>query len=620
MNIQLFTAPLTQIGSPYPATTVLKGYLDTLGHTTHQGDLGIDLICRIYSKEFLSQIFDLAFEKDRLSTPSKNMAMKKSIVLSSIDSVIAFMQGRDYSLAQRIVSGNLLPNISRVKRAKADDLEWSFGVSGTIDRAKHLCTLFLEDIADFISEVASKGFALVRYMEQIALAMASYDDMKNHLAQEPDIIEREMIAIASEYIQNHNPHLVAISLPFPGTLAAALRLGQYIKSEHKDITVAIGGGYINTELRDITDTSIFEVVDFLLYDDGELPLASLAQYLDGKISKDQIVRAKYLEDGKVTSSTIWEGYIKESDKPTPSFEGLKLGSYISTIEGTNPMHKLWSDQRWNKMTVAHGCYWSKCSFCDTSLDYISRYDAPSAAVVVDRMEQIMAQTASSGFHFTDEALPPKLLKEIAQEIIDRGLVVSYWGNIRFEKSFDSDTAKLLAQSGCIAVSGGLEVAAPRVLKLTNKGVTIDQAALAMLAFNEAGIMVHAYLMYGFPTQTLAESIDSLEIVRQMFAEGILQSAFWHRFAMTVHSDVGCNPSKYMVSRESLEKNSFANNGVSYHEDTKVDWEEVGKALTLATSNFMYGVGYDMPLKRWFPEGYTVRQSVAKNYISKFIGE
>ncbi len=619
MKTLLLLAPLTQIGSPYPATTALKGYLVQQGHDCYQADLGIELINKIYTKEFLGQIFTMAFEKDRLSTLAKNLAMKKSEVLGSIDIVRGFLQGQDPSLAQRIVARTLLPNIGRVKRATDADLEWAFGVSGTIDRAKHLVTLYFEDLADFIAEVASPGFALVRYMEQIALSLPSFAPMAEQLQRESDPVESLMLELFEQKIIEQSPQLVAISVPFPGTLASALRMGKHIKSNHPNITVAIGGGYVNTELRQISETAIFDYVDYIMYDDGELPITSLISHLNGEIAKDQIVRAKYLDQGSVVDSKVWEGKISEDDKPTPDFSDLRLDMYMSTIEGTNPMHKLWSDGRWNKLTVAHGCYWAGCSFCDTKLDYINRYDAPKAKTVVDRMEAIVKQTGSRGFHFTDEALPPKLLKEIASEICERGLIVSYWGNIRFEKQFDSELTKLLASSGCIAVSGGLEVASPRILKLINKGVTIEQAAHAMAAFNEAGIMVHAYLMYGFPTQTFAESVDSLEIVRQMFAEGLVQSAFWHRFAMTEHSEVGCNPTKYSVTREG-QTNSFANNALNFSSESTVDWDEVGGALSLATSNFMTGLGYDTPLKRWFKEGVTVRQSVAKNFISKLFEE
>jgi radical SAM superfamily enzyme YgiQ (UPF0313 family) len=124
----------------------------------------------------------------------------------------------------------------------------------------------------------------------------------------------------------------------------------------------------------------------------------------------------------------------------------------------------------------------------------------------------------------------------------------WWTNIRFEKTFSYDLAKLLKASGCIAVAGGLEVASDRLLAMMKKGVTVSQVARVADAFTQAGIMVHAYLMYGFPTQTAQETIDSLEMVRQLFLNEALQSGFWHRFAMTSHSPVGLNPAQFMVQR------------------------------------------------------------------------
>lgn len=164
----------------------------------------------------------------------------------------------------------------------------------------------------------------------------------------------------------------------------------------------------------------------------------------------------------------------------------------------NPMHRLWSDGRWNKLTVAHGCYWKKCSFCDVSLDYISRYETVSASLLVDCIEQIISETGQTGFHFIDEAAPPKILKALAEELIRRQVVISWWGNIRFEKTFTPELAELLAQSGCIAMSGVLEVASDRLLNLMKKGVSVERVAQVTKGLSDAGILVHAYLMYGFP--------------------------------------------------------------------------------------------------------------------------
>ena len=174
-------------------------------------------------------------------------------------------------------------------------------------------------------------------------------------------------------------------------------------------------------------------------------------------------------------STVRYVDAREPDIPfaevgTPTWDGLPLDGYLSLLDMLNPMHRLWSDGRWNKLTVAHGCYWKKCSFCDVTLDYISRYDGLAAATLVDRIETVIAETQQTGFHFVDEAAPPKTLKALAAEIKKRKLAISWWGNIRFEKSFTPQLCQELADSGCIAISGGLEVASDRLLNLMKKGV------------------------------------------------------------------------------------------------------------------------------------------------------
>ena len=283
------------------------------------------------------------------------------------------------------------------------------------------------------------------------------------------------------------------------------------------------------------------------------------------------------------------------------------------------MHSLWSDGRWNKLTLAHGCYWGKCAFCDVTLDYIKRYEPVSPAIICDRIEEIIHQTGQNGFHFVDEAAPPALMRDLAIEIIRRGLVVVWWTNIRFEKSFTPDICRLLKTSGCIAISGGLEVASDRLLDKMKKGVTVAQVSRVASAFTEAGIMVHAYLMYGFPTQTLQETIDSLEMVRQLFETGAIQSGFWHQFAMTAHSPVGLDPRSFGVKSIGPEFGGFAENDL-FHVDPKgADHEILSEGLKLSIFNYMQGVGFDEPLGTWF-DFEVPETTVDSDYIAKCIDE
>jgi radical SAM superfamily enzyme YgiQ (UPF0313 family) len=303
---------------------------------------------------------------------------------------------------------------------------------------------------------------------------------------------------------------------------------------------------------------------------------------------------------------------------TPTWDGLPPDRYLSVLDMLNPMHRLWSDARWNKLTVAHGCYWKKCSFCDVGLDYISRYEAASAAVLVDRIETIIAETGQTGFHFVDEAAPPKALKAMADELRRRNRAISWWGNIRFEKSFTPELCRQLAESGCIAVSGGLEVASDRLLKLMQKGVSVEQVARVTHAFSEAGILVHAYLMYGFPTQTVQDTVDALEYVRQLFAAGCIQSGFFHRFVCTVHSPVGLHPERYGVTLKPLPPTPFARNDVGFDDSAHVDHDRLGVALNKALYNYMHGLGLEDDVRGWFA-GRVPRPRVPRQFIARALG-
>jgi hypothetical protein len=276
-----------------------------------------------------------------------------------------------------------------------------------------------------------------------------------------------------------------------------------------------------------------------------------------------------------------------------------MDRYLSLFEMLNPMHRIWSDGRWNKLTLAHGCYWKKCNFCDITLDYIGRYDPASADALVDKMVEISRATGQTGFHFVDEAAPPALLRALAERLIERNVVVTWWGNIRFEKTFTPELTTLLARSGCVAVSGGLEVASDRLLSLMNKGVTVEQVARVTRAFTDAGVMVHAYLMYGFPTQTEQETVDALERVRQLFEAGCLQSAYWHRFSATVHSPIGRNPEKFGIKLLPEPEVTFARNDLPFEDRTGCDYEAMGVGLRKALYNYMHGAGLDMDVREWF---------------------
>lgn len=592
MQILLVTPPLTQLNTPYPATCQLLGFLRSRGIDAGQTDLSIELIEQLFTRARLSEVFEKATAQTGLSKAHKIMLQHVDFYLQTIDPVMHFLSGRDGSLATRFSNRDFWAASKRLPAE--EDLEWAFGTIGNQDRATHLCTLFLKDISELIQQTIDPHFELIRYAESLCLHLPEFKPLQQELEKPFSLIDNLLIDIFAEKIERLQPEFVGFSIPFPGNLYSALRCTQWLRREFPQIKIIMGGGYVNTELRQLSDPQLFDYVDYLTFDDGELPLLRILQ--GGELIRT-LYRNKLGEIIRVNFDSNQN--IPFSESGALDYDGLLQNNYINLIELTNPMHALWSNGRWNKMMLAHGCYWGKCAFCDGSLDYIRRYEKAPVELLVDRMEQIMGQTGQSGFHFVDEAASPAVLRKLAEEIIHRKLVVSYWTNIRFEKSFTSELCYILTQSGCIAVSGGLEVASARILKLINKGITIETARESMKNLAEAGIMTHAYLMYGFPTETAEETIDSLEVVRDLFANGWIQSAFWHRYAMTIHSPSGLHPES--VGALSLQKypNRFANNEIPFSTSCEIDLDYYGKGLRLATYNYMQGAGYEVDVKKWF---------------------
>jgi hypothetical protein len=616
--VLLITPPFTQLNTPYPATSYLKGFLKTRDIDAVQMDLGIEVTLALFSRNSLNDLFAQIESGTDFSDNAKRIIRLKDHYLNTVDGVIRFLQGADPTLAHRISRRNYLPEASRFDQL--GDLSFAFGQMGIQDKAKHLATLYLEDLSDLIRECLDPHFGFSRYAERLGRSAATFDGLQSALDEAPGWIDGLTLEILREKLKEVKPALVAFSVPFPGNLYSALRCGQFIHQHFPGIAVAMGGGFPNTELRSLSDPRVFDYVDYITLDDGEAPIENLIGFLQGNASRDSLKRTFYREGNEVVfvNNAACIDY-RQGQVGTPDYSDLPLDKYLSAIEITNPMHSLWSDGRWNKLTMAHGCYWGKCTFCDISLPYIADYEPLSAALLADRMEELIATTGTTGFHFVDEAAPPALMRALALEILKRKLNVSWWTNIRFEKSFTRDLCQLLKASGCIAVSGGLEVASDRLLGLIRKGITVGQVAKVNRNFRDAGIMVHAYLMYGFPTQTSQETIDSLEMVRQMFQAGILHSAFWHQFAMTAHAPVGLEPHLYSVEKETSDIGTFANNDIQHRDPGGADHESFSFGLNKSLINYMHGLGFETPLHQWF-DFKVPRSSVKQDHIETLLDE
>lgn len=616
-KILFITPPFTQLNTAYPASAYLKGFMQQHGIGFAHCDLSIELFTSIFSSDFLCAIFEEAVLLKNKEYPA--IRKNKEQYISRVDRVIGFLQKQDIDTAKKILEPHFLPIGHRLSRVNKD-ITWEMGDVGIIDKAKHYATLFIEEIGDFIQANVDEFFAFTKYAAQIATSASSFGELYDLLSYEPTIIEDEMMHILDAQIEQHSPSLVCFTIPFPGNLFAALRCAQYIKHVFPTRKIAFGGGYCNTELRSLSDPRIFEFIDFITLDDGEGPLLKIVNYLEESIDVNELERTFILENEQVvyknkTPNTIFH----HKNLPAPDYSGLPFDKYVSFLDVVNPMHRMWTDARWNKLTISHGCYWKQCSFCDVTLDYIGNYQNTTANDLVDKIEKIMADTGISGFHFVDEAAPPKMLRALSKALIERNVTITWWTNIRFEKTFDVELCQLMAASGCIAVTGGLEVASNRLLTKMKKGVDIAQVTRVTHHFSESNIMVHAYLMYGFPTQTEQETIDSLEVVRQLFEKNCIQSAFWHQFTTTVHSPIGKNPEAFGIKITGPVFEGFAQNDLTHEDPSGADHPKYSKGLNLALHNYLNGVGFNITLQDWF-DFPIPPTSHPKNLIQLFLSE
>jgi len=597
---------MVQSNTAYPATPMLAAFLRRHGYQVAQEDLSLALVLRLFSPRGVKDVeraLCRRFARRRRPPSVRHFLAHARQIQSAVAGVVAFLQGRAPEHQAWLAQPGGLPEGPRFAAMRGllagDDVA---------ALARHRASLFLDEIADAVHDGLDDRFELARYGERLATT-GDFESLRLALSGRRSLVDRWIDKEAETAWRRHQPRVVGVTVPFPGALYGALRVARRMKALDPRLATVLGGGYVNTELRELSHPRLFDDFDYVTYDDGEMPLLRI---VEGRATR--LVRTRVRRRGRV----VWlddttAPVLHHRDRPVPDFAPLLSHGYLAMAESPNPMHRLWSERRWLKLILAHGCYWHRCTFCDTCLDAIGRFDPADAKTIVGWMEAAMAQTGERSFHFVDEAAPPALLAAVARRILDRGLNVQWWTNIRFERHFTPALAGLLARSGCLAVTGGLECGTDRLLALQRKGFDRTQATRVMAAFARAGVLVHAYLMYGYPTQTAQETVDALELVRQLFAAGFLHSAYWHRFALTVHSPAFRQADQLGIRILDTPPTAFAQNEIPFCEPGGEDPAPFAAGLRRAVYNFMHGEGLRADVRSWF--GFPVpRTALERGFV------
>jgi hypothetical protein len=624
MQALLVQPPFAQLNAPYPAAHYLRTFLRSRGIEARAVDHSIELYRAIFSRKGLAPAFEAARAAlERVAHgPDRDEAVERelerylsyeSLYLEWIDGVAAFLAGEDPSFAHRLAQAVELPLGMR----SSSFLEAREGRVGEAE-APGLATAMLEDLGDLVAFALDPAFATVRYGERIASSAPSFAPIRAALDESPLLGPAYESVLSAEWRrQGSAPDFLLITVPFPGCLLGALACARSARAAFGGrARILIGGGYVSTELRGLRDGGIFDFCDYLCFDSGYGSVASILE-VEAGAPRTRLFRTMYRDgDGLVVAAGFGEsddaGAKSELRRVTrcdaearlraeedaalrsiaPDYSDLDFGRYLRIADSTNPMHRLWNDSPWLKYRLAQGCYWRRCEFCDTSLEYVSRYLPVEIGPLLEAADRASERTGLYGLHFVDEAMPMGPLLAFADANRARaragGRPFNYWGNVRFDSSWTEDRCEYLAASGLVAVSGGIEIATERGLEMTDKGFDLAGLVRTLVAMKRAGLLVHAYLIYGFPGQSRRDILDSAEVCRGLFASGLVDSAFWHRFVLTRHSRMHCEweegrrPSLEPIDRP----RDFASNDLGFAGESAYD--ELDVPLASALESWMSG--------------------------------
>lgn len=163
------------------------------------------------------------------------------------------------------------------------------------------------------------------------------------------------------------------------------------------------------------------------------------------------------------------------------------------------------------------CYWNKCSFCGINKKYKctknQKWDVTEASSKID----YLYKHGIKRIWLLDEAIPPVVLHNFANNIIHKGIDVIWHVRTRIEPQFvDKKFIKMLSAAGLKHILFGLESAANRILKLMNKNTGnfnyLETAENIVKNFNAEGIQVHFSAILGYPTETREERHETLDFL------------------------------------------------------------------------------------------------------------
>ncbi len=349
--------------------------------------------------------------------------------------------------------------------------------------------------------------------------------------------ERLLDRIVAPVLNRETPAVVGISVCFADQLHPAFYLAAAIRKALPHVHVTLGGAFLSCHLRNVRQPQLFDLVDSLILDDGEIPLLRLIEELATPRPRLEKVPGLIYRSGDRIVRNPPPSPAPLSSLPPPDFTLLDLDRYLV------PSHKMILPLR-----LSRGCPWGRCTFCQTRLAMIRDYDPLNPDTGYEHLRWIMDTTGVRRFVFTDNSCSPQALERICGKLISAGRTIHWSTHLRFDPQLNMERCMLFRQSGCRNLTLGLESYNNRLLRLMKKGIHTDLVDRVLSNLSWAGLPASAYMMVGLPTETEGEALHSFEKIVNMKREGLLAGWFYNPYQIVPHSPMAISPARFGITQ------------------------------------------------------------------------
>ena len=290
--------------------------------------------------------------------------------------------------------------------------------------------------------------------------------------------------------------LVGISMAFPGQIQPGFALAYALNARLPHVHVSMGGPAVTQLLGRFDDARIAEMrgpFDSVVLFEGEAALLDLVGTVVAGRNPAPVIHGTHASD--------MAGLV------APDFEGLPLEKYFA------PEVVLPYDP-------TRGCYWGKCAFCHYGLSErgTAVYRQRPATEVAVHLKQMAERWGCRIVYFSQDAFAPAFARQVADALQAIHADIRWGTDMRPEASLTPDCCRALKAGGALSVALGIESASPRLVRLIDKGVSLEEMTAAVRNLAAAGIAVEAMCFTDFPTESRREAQATLAWIRKLRRE------------------------------------------------------------------------------------------------------